>query len=1499
MQKLENRLDSTRNDIILLDHGIKQSFDLVHLGPQSGATCSGVLDFHVNIWTGFLKISEIRQAASKRSFHRSGGDTISGAGSPAESVNPNVAIYAIQIDRSTHAPKGMCGIAFLVAYGKRQGSILPMSDYCSVFFQRIVFGFGTVAVFRALSMSSARAQSSLDTDGDGIPNDIESAGCFYTATEANAIAKITSSLTRPDGDQSVGDIQYAAACGGPVSRAGSIMKNVMMAVLMAVVAFLATLGTVQAQTNLVKNGSFENTVITTGFRTVGVGQNFITDWSVVSGNVDQIFTFWPAQHGRQSIDMGGTVAGTLQQTVTGLQIGSTYTLNFYYNKHSQIPSTTTVQMRVEMANLNALVSHLGAFQWRLATYTFTATSTTHTLRFTQISPTGSAGMALDNVSIVVDLNRSATLVKSAKLNDGGDGRADQGDQVNYTFTVKNTGNVELTGVALNDPIGSSPGSFSGTGGLAQPVFDASQSTTGATATSIPVGGSAVFTTTYTLTQADVDAGVITNRARVIATGLAGVFSDTGTAPDGATIPNPLTTDSDGDGINDNDPTVLVLTQNPAFTLVKTADTSNWSKPVQVGEMITYTFTVENTGNVTQNNIVVSDLLIDESDPIATIAALAPGATGSVTATYALKQSDINAGEVRNTATATSNEVAEAISSNDVIVTYDVLSDLSLEKSVDDETPDVGQNVVFTLTATNHGPSDATGVVVSEQLQDGYSFVSATASVGSYDAVLGRWMIGALANQGVATLTIEAKVLATGAYTNTASIAGNQEDSSEDNNVIDPPVEVTPIFRAPVLADDKSLDNALGKPVTVDVLDNDTAAEGRTLEPTTVELVDADPESDGKTKTVPGEGVWTVDPDTGEITFEPETGFTGETSPVSYTVADDQGNTSDPATVSVIYTAAPVAAADSITDAPLGTSVTIDVLANDEAADGRTLDPLTVQLVDADADSGGKVKTVPGEGVWTVDPVSGEITFTPETGFTGETTPVSYTVADDQGNPSDPATVTVIYTDLHACPDRWTVWQDQWDEELDGQTAPTDNPDGDRYSNLIDYAFCLPPNSGVGKPFCLFSSESVTGAIDGLFSRTAIGGAKDVVYTLEWTDELANPTVWTGRQVIDDNDMVVTNDGQGREIVRIVDLESFTGLTGGSGFVRIRVDLLDDQDQVVASDTTDVLGWVHTDFDLCCMTYNNPFLESAIFSGTVDSVENQDLILTTSADGVDFDEILKPGVAYYLEVEAGDFAGHRFDVVAGNEGSLMLANDSDLFALGAPFNTIEGVAPALLAGDRIALHRAKTLDMLFPPQFFGASNSRSSSDEVQISIAGQWQIFWLFNDNGTPRWVDAADSGNTDVGRSVIPPGRGMFFINRTQEISLLAFGEVREQPFANPLPAGNMLVGGGYPLDQSPVGSDSRELNLSDGFSGHRDFKIADSIFRWRADQDSTATGYETYFLLSFGNPNDEKWVLQSDAFRTSQDAVEIFELDRAVFLRVANGKSDYLVPSPWAADAP
>ncbi|WP_410221085.1 gliding motility-associated C-terminal domain-containing protein [Pedobacter sp.] len=137
----------------------------------------------------------------------------------------------------------------------------------------------------------------------------------------------------------------------------------------------------------------------------------------------------------------------------------------------------------------------------------------------------------------------------------------------------------------------------------------------------------------------------------------------------------------------------------------------------------------------------------------------------------------------------------AASADDVQLTYATTADLSIIKTVSNTTPLVGETVTFTVTAKNNGPSNATNVKVTELLKPGYDFVSATPSVGTYNAATGIWDIGNLNNQVFQTLSITAKVKAnasTADYSNTASISGKETDPDPGNSITTITVTPTPV-----------------------------------------------------------------------------------------------------------------------------------------------------------------------------------------------------------------------------------------------------------------------------------------------------------------------------------------------------------------------------------------------------------------------------------------------------------------------------------------------------------------------------------------------------------------------------------------------------------------------------------------------------------------------------------------------------------------------------------
>jgi VWFA-related protein len=105
------------------------------------------------------------------------------------------------------------------------------------------------------------------------------------------------------------------------------------------------------------------------------------------------------------------------------------------------------------------------------------------------------------------------------------------------------------------------------------------------------------------------------------------------------------------------------------------------------------------------------------------------------------------------------------------------ADLSITKTSSVTTPDVGKDVVFSITVSNAGPANATGVVVTDVLPSGFTFVDTS---GAYNPVTGVWSIGTVATGTSQSLTITATVNPTGNYTNLAQVTASN-DSTPNNN----------------------------------------------------------------------------------------------------------------------------------------------------------------------------------------------------------------------------------------------------------------------------------------------------------------------------------------------------------------------------------------------------------------------------------------------------------------------------------------------------------------------------------------------------------------------------------------------------------------------------------------------------------------------------------------------------------------------------------------------
>ncbi|MBV8855593.1 MAG: DUF11 domain-containing protein [Acidobacteria bacterium] len=343
----------------------------------------------------------------------------------------------------------------------------------------------------------------------------------------------------------------------------------------------------------------------------------------------------------------------------------------------------------------------------------------------------------------------------------------------YTLTVSNAGAAATSGtVTVTDTLPASLGYVSATG-TGWACGAAGQTVTCTRATALAAGAS-YPAITLTVNVSTTAPSSVTNTATVSGGG------QTNTSNDSSSDPTNI------GGVAD-------------LTVAKT-HTGNFTR----GSTGSYSITVSNVGGAaTSGTVTVTDTLptglsyvvaagtgwtcgaVGQVVTCTRSNALASGASyPAITLTVSVLQTA--AASVTNTAAASgggqTNTANDSSSDPTNIVSS---SDLSLSKSVNNPNPIQGQNVTFTLTLINAGPSDATNVAVTDLLPAGLTFVSSTPSAGTYASGTGVWSVASLGSGASATLQVVALVSGTGTITNTAEVTASDQpdpDSTPNNHV---------------------------------------------------------------------------------------------------------------------------------------------------------------------------------------------------------------------------------------------------------------------------------------------------------------------------------------------------------------------------------------------------------------------------------------------------------------------------------------------------------------------------------------------------------------------------------------------------------------------------------------------------------------------------------------------------------------------------------------------
>jgi uncharacterized repeat protein (TIGR01451 family) len=308
--------------------------------------------------------------------------------------------------------------------------------------------------------------------------------------------------------------------------------------------------------------------------------------------------------------------------------------------------------------------------------------------------------------------------------------ANVGDTVTYTYVVTNTGNVELTGVTLNDD---RLGAITLPGGT------------------LGVGQSFTVNVNYTIQDGDLP--------------LTNIATTSGTPPTG-----PAVTDTDSATVNPG-----VGTPQPAIGVNKSVSPNRAS----VGDTVTYTYVVTNTGNVTLTNVTLNDDRLGAiSLPVTT---LNPGQSTTVTVTYTIQPGDL---PLTNVATvAGTPPTGGSVSASDratvrppgdpappdppappgqpaaFVAPALQIVDPFITKSVNPPFAVPGEQVTWTITISNPGSIPVTNVQMQDTMPAEVAIHSVSASAGSvsFSGQTVSFSIDSLAPGASVTITVNTRV----------------------------------------------------------------------------------------------------------------------------------------------------------------------------------------------------------------------------------------------------------------------------------------------------------------------------------------------------------------------------------------------------------------------------------------------------------------------------------------------------------------------------------------------------------------------------------------------------------------------------------------------------------------------------------------------------------------------------------------------------------------------
>ncbi|WP_429725827.1 gliding motility-associated C-terminal domain-containing protein [Aquimarina litoralis] len=355
---------------------------------------------------------------------------------------------------------------------------------------------------------------------------------------------------------------------------------------------------------------------------------------------------------------------------------------------------------------------------------------------------------------------------------------DEGSNVTYTITVTNNGPAQATNVVLTDMLPAGVTYVSDTGAGAY------------------VNGTGIWTigTINSGANATID---------IVASVNAGTSGDTITNTVTSVTLDQVDNDTTADDLSED----IIVNNEVDLVVAKIVDNATPDE----GSNVTYTITVTNNGPAQATNVVLTDVLpagvtyVSDTGAgtyvnvtgIWTIGVINSGSNATIDIVASV-DAGTSGDTITNTVTHVTldqidNDTTTDDPSEDIVVNND--ADLVISKTVSNPTPNEGEIITYTITVTNNGVAQSTGLIVNDQLPAGVTYVNDVSSQGTYAPASGDWTIGVLNNGDTATLDIQVEVdsgTSGDTINNVITVASDQNDPDTSNNDLEEIITVTNI-----------------------------------------------------------------------------------------------------------------------------------------------------------------------------------------------------------------------------------------------------------------------------------------------------------------------------------------------------------------------------------------------------------------------------------------------------------------------------------------------------------------------------------------------------------------------------------------------------------------------------------------------------------------------------------------------------------------------------------